>query len=269
MIKTCYFPSLPITVHKDQDQEKPLYGALEKGCKYIEFDLHLAENGDLLVGHDEGAKGKTLENIYLNPLLALNNAGSLGGEFNLIVDVKTKAEETFVAIKNLLEKYSSMLTMYYEGTGLIQRQIKVIISGNRDKAAIEKARPRLAFYDGRIGDLCGSLDSRFMPLISENWNKILLPRPRMADGCSSAAHLIDLDDSIKTTIEDKVTTVAQAGVVFRPWAMPEEEHTWQLLAHLRERGFVYNTDYPERLVNFFARLALEQKSSAAVTNPDT
>jgi hypothetical protein len=259
MITNYYVPNQAITVHRDQDQKVPLYGALEKGCKYIEFDLHLAENGELLVGHDKGERDKTIESVYLNPLYNLNQAGFLGGEFNLIVDIKTKAKETFSALQKVLKKYSSMLTTYHEDTGLIQRKVKVIISGNRDKAAIAKARPRLAFYDGRIDDLSGSLDPSFMPLISEKWEKVLHPQLGYWSLMGMGYYVIDLDNSIREIIKDKVNTAARAGIAFRPWAMPEKEHTWRLLADLREQGFVYNTDYPDRLVKFF-RTSLEQES---------
>lgn len=253
MITNYYIPNLAITVHRDQDQEMPLYGALEKECRYIEFDLHLVEDGELLVGHDKGERNKTIESVYLNPLRDLNDAGSLGGEFNLIVDIKTKAEETFSALQNVLKKYLPMLTTYHEDVGLIQRKVRVIISGNRDKAAIAEARPRLAFYDGRIDDLSGLLDSCFMPLISEKWEKVLQSKKGYSP---SAVCGIDPENSIGEIIKDKVTTAAQAGIAFRPWAMPEEEHTWRLLADLKELGFVYNTDYPDRLVKFFQRFPL-------------
>jgi hypothetical protein len=249
-----YRADFPVTVHRDQDQVNPLYGALEKGCQYIEFDVHL-EGESLLVGHDAGSSDQTLESVYLKPLQELDRLGSLDGEFTLIVDVKTKAEETFAAIQETLAKYGSMLTSYDEGTGLVKRHVRVIISGNRDKGAIAEARPRLAFYDGRIEDFSSPIDPCFMPIVSEKWGKIF---QRRTGSWLPAFEFIYrwlpswLNDSsiAEGPIKDAVDAAQKAGVVFRPWAMPEDEHTWHLLAQFKERGFVYNTDIPDSLVHF-------------------
>jgi len=227
-----YRPDLAVTVHRDQDQERPLYGALEKGCRYIEFDVHL-KGGELLVGHDAGEVGKTFESTYLEPLSKLAAVHALEGEFTLIVDVKTKAKETFAAIQGRLAGYAAVLTQYDREAGLVKKSIRIIISGNRDKKAITEANPRLAFYDGRLGDLSKRIDSNVMPLVSDKWAKIVKHKR-----------------SLVTDIADRVELAAEAGIAFRPWAMPEQERVWIALAPLVEWGFVYNTDRPGDLVAF-------------------
>jgi hypothetical protein len=60
--------------HNDYEQKRPLLDALEQGFCSIEADVWLVD-GELRVAHDLAAArpGRTLEKLYLDPLLARAN----------------------------------------------------------------------------------------------------------------------------------------------------------------------------------------------------
>src|SRR5262245_15206108 len=83
--------------HNDQENARPLAGALELSFCSVEVDVHLV--GDqLLVGHDPEQldPARTLEAIYLDPLAASPHA------VILMLDVKTEALPTWEAIDRRL-----------------------------------------------------------------------------------------------------------------------------------------------------------------------
>lgn len=238
-----YNPRLPMTVHRDQDQVRPLYGALELGAQSIECDVHVMPSGAVLVGHDRGDEAKTLEAEYLRPLTRLFSTKRVVREFTLLIDVKTEASSSFTKIHSILTKYSDFLTSFDPKAGLQVRQLRIIISGNRDKSAIKETMPRIAFYDGRSEDITADMDPTFMPMVSDKWSKVM----KSWFGCFACCRCTESPGNIRRHLVPKVDAVAHVGITFRTWAMPENEETWELLKPLSTRGFVYNTDVPHLL----------------------
>jgi len=152
----CKAQSTPLLngfAHNDYRHKRPLFDALENGFTNIEADIFL-KNNKLIVAHVfPYFKGKrTLENLYFKPLserIALNN-GKVYENYNkpviLMIDIKTNANDTYEALKPLLEKYSSILTHLEDGK-VVYGAVTVVLSGHKPYDMIGSEQSRLAFID--------------------------------------------------------------------------------------------------------------------------
>ncbi|KQO03441.1 hypothetical protein ASF21_03920 [Arthrobacter sp. Leaf234] len=209
-------PQAAAHAHNDYEHDRPLYDALEHGFTSVEADVHLVD-GELLVAHDaeDVTPGVTLESLYLDPLdeLVRGRAGSVypgwDGEFQLLVDIKGDAGQTWAAIEAELEEHRSMLTRY--GNGTVERgAVSVVISGNRPLATMAADRQRLSSYDGRATDLGGALPSSLMPLISNNWTQLFTWRG-----------VGEMPVAERAELEAYVAAAHQQGSRVRFWATPD------------------------------------------------
>ncbi|TKV29248.1 hypothetical protein FDK12_06325 [Arthrobacter sp. NamB2] len=171
-------PHAAAHAHNDYEHDRSLYDALEHGFTSVEADVWLVD-GELLVAHDleDVVPGVTLESLYLDPLddLVRGRGGSVypgwNGEFQLLVDIKGDAEQTWSAIESELGEHRPMLSRFSNGK-VKQGAVSVVISGNRPLATMAADQQRLSFYDGRATDLGSPLPSSLMPLISNNWTQL-------------------------------------------------------------------------------------------------
>src|SRR5580765_1979105 len=111
-------PLLHAHAHNDYEHEHPLVDALERGFCSVEADIYLVD-GQLLVAHDRKdiSRARTLQALYLDPLRdrVKKNGGRVfpgGPDVTLLIDVKSEAEETYAALRKVLERYSGMLTTF-------------------------------------------------------------------------------------------------------------------------------------------------------------
>jgi hypothetical protein len=151
-------PALPNAhAHNDYEHKRPLLDALTNGFTSVEADIYLVE-GRLLVAHDKKDvdAGKTLERLYLDPLKELaagkKSIFKEGGTLTLLIDLKTEADSTYEALKQVLSKYAEALTTF-EGEKINTNAITVILSGNRPREALLREKKRFAAFDGRLADL--------------------------------------------------------------------------------------------------------------------
>lgn len=164
--------------HNDYEHERPLFDALEHGFTSVEADVWLVD-GELLVAHDlEDVKpGVTLESLYLDPLEDLTRQAGhsvypkWGGSVQLMIDIKSEGEATYAAIEKELAEHPSIMTRYVNGT-VKPGPVTAIISGNRPLATMQAQEMRFGFYDGRASDLTSGMPASFMPIVSNNWNKL-------------------------------------------------------------------------------------------------
>jgi len=222
--------------HNDYQHEQPLLDALSHGFTSIEADVLLIE-GELYVGHDmpQGSHTlPTLKEAYLEPLSRIvhNHRGEVypdfGGDFYLMIDIKTEAEATYQLLKQQLAEYQSMLSI--DGKGQYQTgAVTVFLSGNRPMATISGESMRMVGLDGRPEDLGKNYASDLMPVISENYYKVIRWN---GEGEIAAA------DYQKLT---ELTAKAHAeGKKVRLWASPDQENAW---ATLKKAGVdLINTD---------------------------
>ena len=163
--------------HNDYEQARPLFDALDRGFLSVEADVH-AVDGKLLVAHDrdDTRPDRTLEALYLDPLAALvaqrksvlPSGG--GGEFTLLIDLKTEGAACYSLLRPLLEARRDILTEYADGA-VTPRAVRVILSGDSPRSVLAAETRRLAFIDGRLGDLETNPPATLVPLISDNWLK--------------------------------------------------------------------------------------------------
>lgn len=163
--------------HNDYEHPRPLLDALEQGFGNVEADVWLVD-GRLLVAHNakDAKPARTLERLYLDPLRARvrANGGRVyrgGPTIVLLVDVKSEAVATYVALDRVLRSYADVLTTFRDGqaeTGAIT----VIVSGNRAPVEMAAQAVRFAAIDGRSGDLDANPPATLVPWISENWQKL-------------------------------------------------------------------------------------------------
>ena len=163
--------------HNDYEHTRPLFDALEHGFCSIEPDIWLVD-GKLLVAHDrdKARPERTLQALYLDPLRERvhRNGGRLypaGPPAMLLIDVKSDAEKTYTALREVLKQYADMLTIFREGS-VQTNAITVIISGNRAEKTMAAETIRYAAVDGRLEDLDSNAPSSLIPLVSDNWSKV-------------------------------------------------------------------------------------------------
>lgn len=216
--------------HNDYEHERPLHDALSQGFTSVEADVHLFGN-QLLVAHSarDAQASKTLQSLYLEPLqnIIRENKGSVYSEnsrFTLFVDIKTEGEETYQAIEAALEQYKKILTSSTRETS-VEGPVTVIISGNRPRETMRAQNIRHTFYDGRLADLDTNSDARFIPIISDNWEKTFSWK---GDG--------DMPSNERAKLIEIVTKAHRNHQRVRFWATPDEPSTeraavWLELLH--------------------------------------
>ena len=163
--------------HNDYEHARPLHDALDHGFTSVEADIWLV-GGELLVAHDleDVRPGRTLESLYLQPLtervrrLRGSTYPGFDGTFQLLVDVKSAARPTYLALHRALQEHASVLTSY-QGGRVHHRAVEVVVSGNRDLELMRSQPKRYAAYDGRLPDLARDLPAALVPLVSDNWTR--------------------------------------------------------------------------------------------------
>lgn len=162
--------------HNDFNHSRPLFDALSHGFSSVEADIHLLD-GQLFVAHDakDIVPDRTLQSLYLEPLVERIelNGGSVYGDgrtLTLLIDVKTNAEDTYLALHQVLRRFQSILTVY-SGQDIREGAIVAIVSGNRARGLMETQDVRYAAYDGRLPDLESGASASLIPLISDRWTK--------------------------------------------------------------------------------------------------
>ena len=228
--------------HNDYEHTRPLLDALDHGFCSIEADIWLVD-GKLLVAHERGKvkPDRTLQALYLDPLRerVRRNGGRLypaGPPAILLIDVKSDAEATYAALRELLKEYGDVLTVFRNGS-VQAKAITVIISGNRAAKTIAAESVRYAAVDGRIEDLESNAPGSLIPLVSDNWTKVF------------KWHGTDpLPDDERHHLKQIVEKAHAQGRKVRFWATPDKPEVW---AALFDAGVdLINTDDLEGLHKF-------------------
>lgn len=160
---------LPVHSHNDYTRDVPLYDALSAGCMSVEADVWLHSN-TLRVSHiDPGNSGPTIQDLYIDPLVALLNAqNSDGGSSNgvypknstqslvLLVDFKGDGDSTWDAVFSALQPLRDAgYLSSWDGSQFVSAPITVVTTGNAplSKAANSTANPSHdMFMDSRINE---------------------------------------------------------------------------------------------------------------------
>lgn len=229
--------------HNDYEHATPLIEALERGFISVEADIHLVGDA-LLVAHDadEVRPERTLQSLYLDPLRERFRAqrGRLrpdGSPLILLVDFKTEATSTYERLREVLESYRPMLTVFADDYTL-PGGISVILSGNRPFDLVASEPVRLVALDGRLKDLHRpDRPKNLVPLISDNWTSHFNWRGEGALSPRESEKLTNL-----------IRQAHSRGQLIRFWDNPDQESYWSLA---RSAGVdLINTDNLAGLSHF-------------------
>lgn len=237
--------------HNDYEQERPLLDALDQGFTSVEADVYLVE-GQLYVYHflpDSIDSTRTLEELYLKPLMQRTNLnkGEVYPEYDdffyLMIDFKTRADSTYLALKPLLKKYQSILSAVREGEDDKSKPVKVFISGNRPVEQIMNESVALAALDGRVSDLGKEIPAARMPVVSQNLLNYTLWRG-----------IGKIREAEEKRIKALIERVHKEGKKIRFWANPDSPAAWKTLMELGVD--LINTD---KLIEFSEFIKMQVK----------
>lgn len=216
---------------------------MEQGFTSFEADIFL-KKGKLILAHFSPLlKHRTLEDLYLKPLYdsIIKNKGfsypSYSKPLILLVDIKSDADETYAALKPVLERYKEILSCSENGS-IQEKALTVILSGNKPYKTLRNEDHRLAFIDEGLMTITQSdVPASLCPLASTNYSNVMSWKGKGRILKSEEEALLQL-----------VSSAHVQGKKIRLWATPENEIVWKKLL---EYGIdLINTDEPERLKNF-------------------
>jgi len=215
-------PLVRAHAHNDYLHARPLADALSHGFWSVEADIWLT-NGALLVAHDfdKVSPEKTLQKLYLDPLRAFVKTNPVVRgvpPLTLLIDVKSEAETTYAALREVLKSYADILTRF-ESNRIQTNAVMAIISGNRAEATMRDEAVRLAALDGRLPDLDANPAVALVPLISDNWTKQFQWRG-----------VGQLPEQERAKLRDMVRRTHAQGRRLRLWATPDNVAGWKELS---------------------------------------
>jgi alkaline phosphatase len=224
--------------HNDYASPLPFYEAYSNEVGVIEADVFLVNN-DLFVAHtsNEINPGISLKNTYLNPLsLKMKTLGGKAYPGNkpliLMIDVKSEAVATLKVIVQQLKTFPKLI---------LNKNLKVIISGNRPDPSQWNDYPSFIYFDGRINENYSAQQLSRVEMISEDlknhtvWNgKGVLTQP----------------DSEK--IQEIIKKVHDQNKKIRFWSTQDNVNTWMTLMNLKVDYIA--TDNTSALTQFIRNL---------------
>ncbi|WDF55417.1 phosphatidylinositol-specific phospholipase C/glycerophosphodiester phosphodiesterase family protein [Mucilaginibacter sp. KACC 22063] len=245
--------------HNDYWHKRPLYDALDNGYTQVEADVYLRGN-KLIVAHVLPIlrRHKYLEDLYLKPLADCvngNNSKLNCPEYPvmLMIDIKSDAESTYIALEQLLNRYSHLLSSYEDGK-FIQRKITVVITGHKPYHIMATQKTRLAFLDDNLmrpsqdtvsAAMYRTASCRFSKLVKWDGQGIM-------------------PDTERQKLCAFVGMAHKFGKKVRLWASPENKGVWQ---QLLDCGVdLINTDKLVELKNY---LLYDRKTQSLSEKPVT
>jgi hypothetical protein len=227
--------------HNDYLQKRPLFDALENGYVNIEADIFLRD-GKLIIAHwfPYLKNNRTLEDMYLFPLkkYVQQNHNSLTNlnPITLLIDIKSSPEETYAALRKLLERYSDILSSYENGI-FRQGLLNVVITGRKPVAIIKQESKRLVMLDDFLDAPSNDPNYNLYAMASCKYSHVLKWRGKGK---------MPLREKLK--LQELVAMAHLQGKKARLWASPENDQVWQQLLNC---GVDYiNTDRLSELKAF-------------------
>jgi len=230
--------------HNDYSHKRPLYDALDNGYNNIEADIFL-KDGNLVVAHINPffKQHRTLEALYLKPLLdRINqNRGKIypgyDRPFTLMIDIKTEAEKTYAVLKTILEKYRPVITRYENGK-IYNKQITVVLSGNKPYKSVMAENSRMVFIDQDLRAANrDTANANVFAMASCKYSRLL-----HWDGTGS------IPVAERKILLNYVAKCHRFGKRVRLWASPENLGVWHELLNCGVD--LINTDKLEQLKDF-------------------
>lgn len=221
--------------HNDYNQTIPFWDAYSNGASSIEADIFLKDN-NLYVAHDKEniTVSRTLENLYLKPLeTALKMNYRKDNKLVLLIDLKTDAEPTLNKLIAILKKYETITK---------NKDIKIVVSGNRPDASTYTKYPDFIFFD--FQEIEKSISK-------ENWEKVAMVSVdyKKYSVWNGLGRLTHEDYNRVSSIISKAKTFNKP---FRFWGCPDTKSAWK--AFLELGVDIINTDKPYNCVHYLESL---------------
>lgn len=239
--------------HNDYAKQRaPLLKALELGFTSVEVDV-FSHRGKLKVAHVPLFLNlrKDLEEMYFKPLDQFLRAS--GGhcfadttvQLVLMIDIKRNAAESYRLLRQICKQYPQWIThRLVRQDSLIQRPVKVIMSGAKPYNELLQDSVQFMFMDGGFGVLQNTdLNAVLVPRVSTSFRSFFKWRGR---GPIPKDELMNLREIVQAA--------HKKGHKVRFWAMPNKKKVWTVL--LREGVDWMNVDKLTRFRTFY--LELEQ-----------
>ena len=240
----------PAHSHNDYEHERPLFDALDCHFKSVEADVY-SVGDSLFVAHnfDQIKPGKTLRNMYLNPLKKriTENNGSVygnGEEIILLVDIKDDAMRTYQLLDKILQNYADMLTVFQNGQKK-KGSVMVVVSGNRPFKFMSNQTIRYAGFDGRLENLDSGVSPNLMPMVSDNWTKYFT-----WDGTKR------MPSDERILLQSFANKASSEGYILRFWGTPNQtpEKRVAVWTELKDAGVgLIGADHLKELEEFFQK----------------
>ncbi|MBF4516877.1 alkaline phosphatase [Flavobacterium sp. ANB] len=228
------YSSSNIHSHNDYASALPFYGAYSNETGVIEADVFIVNN-ELFVAHNakDIAPQNTLKNLYLDPLCLKvrhleGKAYASNKPLILMIDIKSDAIATLKLIAEQLKTYPEISA---------NKNIKVVISGNRPSPEQYKEFPEFIYFDGRPNENYSPEQLSRIEMISEDLGQFTVWNGK---GVLTQTDLEKIQSVIKK-VHDQNKKV-------RFWATQDNVNTWMTLMNLKV-DFI-GTDNVSELTHF-------------------
>jgi glycerophosphoryl diester phosphodiesterase len=251
--------------HNDYKQPVPLKIAYENDCESIEADVFYFGDDLLVAHHANGTRSnRTLESLYLDPLMKMFKEGKLKNPIQLLVDIKTDGQETYEALHIMLSRYQAMLKTYYKDGHIKDGPVSVRVSGHHpSKEFMMNQTVRYADYDGRWNDIEETTDTALVKEISINF-KHHFKNSHFTEHYFVKHHGFNARDCEK--LRNIVGMVHANGREIRFWNTPDNVEMYEELANAGV-DFV-NTDNPVKYNAFCQKREQRQAARALMGAPE-
>lgn len=241
--------------HNDYWHKRPLFDALDNGFTNIEADIYL-RHSRLLVMHRPPIfklrHKKTIEGLYLQPLLARlsdshNRAQTSLDTIVLMIDIKSKGERTYTALKKVLHTYKDLLSTCDQGKVTI-RNLTLVLTGHRPLNMMESEASRYVFADADLRKIDPEEDC------AEVYNTASCKYSRLIKWKGKGM----VPEGERERLEDLVNRAHLSGAKVRLWDSPDNVLVWNFL---RDCGVdLINTDKLQALKHYFITDVNNQKN---------
>ena len=247
---TAYSQIIPLPhayAHNDYWHKRPLLDAMDNGFTHIEADVYL-RHSKLLVAHRPPLlrKRKTIEGLYLKPLY--NHLSVVTGQSQtsldtvvLMIDIKSNGRKTYGALRQILNKYKSILSTCINGKVTI-RNLTLVLTGHRPLRELEKEEARYVFADADLR----KIDSQ-----ETDYPEMFTTASCKYSNLITWKGKGEIPELEKANLTALVNKAHLSGTKVRLWAAPENETVWHFL---RNCGVdLINTDKLVALKHFFIK----------------
>ncbi len=229
LVVYCCAQVTPLThghAHNDYLHKRPLFEAIENGFTSIEIDVFL-HNNKLVVSHvGFGLNNKpTIEELYFEPVekvIEKNNGWVYAAQKKPVVfmlDFKTDGIATYEKLKEILNDYKDMFTIYKGDSVVQQRAVNILISGSSPVFSLRQEKLSLTTVDGGIDSIVSAEVRSVATRFSSSWRSFFSWRGK---GEMPAVQ--------KARLDSLVSLIHSYNKQIRFWAIPDQPSVWKAIA---------------------------------------